>query len=169
MLGSKHKWLVDILGYRPFAFKLVDDKHIAQHMKHQYKTFGVTSQECFNMDNTMTYSLYEHLKMYLRDADNIVDLHFYSFNIPVAYLNDKHEEIESRARIQTNGQPKELKKYAPKYITKLEWHDQKECIELMISYIEDWMRADVLDEDDEYEKVKVAWEIWGVMFPTMWS
>ena len=101
--------------------------------------------------------------MYLDYASKIVDLTYYHFEIPVLKYSGKENWREEKNW----------------YIEEKEEKTQKECIELCIKYLEDYLEVQKKNDYDSFEirtslsqmaieKASCAFRIFSVIFPAMW-
>lgn len=154
---SEHRYITNITHKMPFCFEHEDKRKDATKEARHWKKYGVTSNECYNLDITMIYLLYERLRQYKIDAERIIDTKFYKFDIPVAYLNPEFHPVGELQITSTK-----------KYVEKTENHTQAECIDIMIEYIERWLKADILQQDYEEQLFEFVWKIWAITNRTMW-
>ncbi len=135
-----------------------DSKEIDNHEKEHYEKYGVYYSDSFNLDYTISEYLYCQLKNYLHHAEKIIDLNFYKFDV---------KKLKSVHINEENNRP-----MAVTYMINL---TQKECVELCIEYLKEYL----LDEEKEYdnvflgefelgEKRRIAFEIFSQIIDCMW-
>ena len=135
----------------------------SKRFKKQRKKYGFDGRECYALNFAAAAWLYSHLERYKKDASKIVNLDYYSFDIPVLYRTDKTSYKETEKTW---------------YEAKRESHTQIECINLCISYLKDYLLCEkdltgILEEDGNkeqkgQEKGKCAFQIFAEIFPMMW-
>lgn len=155
----------------------------SKKQKKQRKKYGFDNRECFNLDTEFELWLYAHLKMYLHDAKKIVDLDFHKFIVRTLRY-EKMPEIEREIldfdtkkhfpEIPTKKAmiPCYKKVYEDKELT------QKQCIKLMLKYLEKIWKYDktkIADYDNEKTYIdpptdysQLVIDIWAKVFETMW-
>ena len=130
--------------------------------------YGFDSRETWALEYTASVWLYEHLCMYLDQAEKIVNLETYKFKVPTLQYNNK--------KLCWNDNYKHWYKVEKKKLT------QKECIELCITYLDNYLfSAKVRDCEIEMsnerslaieqmgvEKQRCAFEIFAKILPAMW-
>lgn len=74
---GRRKLLENIKGLNPYnsEFKL----RKKSKLRKEFKTYGFSSYDCYNLDKTMLILLYERLKLYRMQAGKVVDLEFHKF------------------------------------------------------------------------------------------
>lgn len=90
----KHKWLenIDVSSYPDNHFRVKSIKEFIQHIKYIIKKrkTGVDSRDCWSLDTWYYEWLYEHIKQYIHDAKDIVDLEYNKFE----YDNREYTQLE---------------------------------------------------------------------------
>lgn len=160
----KNKYLKEI-GIKTSKKKVIGagDAKDSKNFKKQRKKYGFDARECYNLDYTFAVWLYSHLKMYLESAETIVDLSYHTFDIPVLYETDRVEWKETDKTW---------------YEEKTETHTQKECIDLCIEYLKDYLEStknlsddtdeNIINEGKGLEKGICSIKIFAELFPSMW-
>lgn len=151
------------------------DKRANKYKKHLEKT-GVNTVDTWNLDTTAMMWLYERLIEYKAEASKIVDLTYYKFNIDGEELTQK-EAINLLIELAEAilAQPDNLNKNSNNYkklmtnkllIKKLNIKNHKEFIrDLKTS--KDWT-GDIGASVFESQCEKRFWNIWSIIYATMW-
>lgn len=145
--GKKnHKYLkgFDVWeGNIPGSYDLRDFHHVMK--------YGFSYEEIYNFDFSLTLYVYERLKCYLENADSIVDLEYYKYDVIV--FKDKDKEYYSSLTYRDLFDGKDLYDKETKTLT------QRECINLIIDYLEyfitEYERENRL-YDEEYERLGLS-------------
>ena len=78
-----HKYLEELESYTGNFWGLKNDKREPEWVEER-KTYGFDSTETWSLDTSFYLWLYEHLRMYVEKAGEIVNLHYHKFT-----YNDK--------------------------------------------------------------------------------
>lgn len=170
MKRQKNKYLEDI-GLKHFSqcqgMELSEGKKKARKLKkklkRQRKKYGFDSNECCALNFSAAGWLYSRLKRFRKDTAKTGSLDRYTFIIPVLHETDRVSYTET---------------WKTWYTQDMEPHTQRECVDLCISYLKDYL----LCESDETaglaweleieqkgaEKAECAFAIFGKILPTMW-
>ena len=154
----KHKYLNDlgISSDEVSIFNTTDiDKLGRQDRFYEERNkYGFDSRETWGLYFTAAGWLYSHLKMFLEEASEIVNLDYYKFTVPrLVEITDREDDARCYYRVE----PTEM--------------TQKEAIEMMIDYLEFTIKhCDDMDENEvrANEKAASAFETFGIVFPAMW-
>ena len=123
----------------------------------QRATYGFDERETWALDFTASTWLHSHLMMFKEVGEKIVNFDYHKFDIPVMVDNpdyDKHKpsSLDNEPLIEVT-----------------ENHTQSECIEIMIDYLERYIKDPHFD--DEFKDsmyAQCAFKIFSVVFPAMW-
>ena len=162
-----------------------------KRQKKQQEKYGFDSRECFALDTSFDLWLYAHLKMYLHDAKDIVDLSYHKFKVRTVQFKKCQlvertvPDFKAAMKRDKNGTPLSTEKQESlrSYVRIFEDKEltQEECIKLMIDYIEKaykleekaelWVDADnpdglYLSPEEDY--LQAAVDIWAKVYPAMW-
>lgn len=152
--------------------------------KKQRKKYGFDSRECFNLNDEFELWLYAHLKMYLHDAKKIVNLDFYKFTVTTLRYEKmpkvEREVLDFSAKTKTLCEIPTKKAMIPCYKKVYEDKEltQKQCIKLMLKYLEKIWKYDetkIADYDNEKTYIdpptdysQLVIDIWAKVYQTMW-
>ena len=136
--------------------------------KRQRKKYGFDERETWGLDFTSACWLYEHLCMYMDIGGKVVDLDFYKFDVPVLEYNG-YNGYNGGKQEWSDGVEKWYK-HTFKTMT------QRECIELCMSYLSDYLKEDrdlpidksIACEQMAGEKLQCAFWIYSIIIPAMW-
>lgn len=169
---NKHK-LIRKLGVDPSKFfnDTADSKKEKKRIKKERKKYGGCSlDEVYNLDMTMTMWLYEHLHVYKKYGEKIVDLEsrISLFEVPVLREKEKSAEELYNAYMESGDFM---------YDTEIEEKTLGECIDLMLEYLKRYITetdADMnfesyaVNEMKKNECLKCALHILAEIAPELW-
>lgn len=92
------------------------------------KKYGFDSRETWSLDFTMNTWLHSHLKMFLDEASDTIDLSYHKVKIPVLVENPYFAIPKAKLHTLRHVRP---------FLVRKEHHTLQECIEIMIKYLED--------------------------------
>ena len=134
------------------------DDERQERWKQQKEECGFDDRETWSLNGTMAGILYEHLRMFMDTASDVINLEFYRFEV---------EKIVGWRNL-TEG-----KITYPEPIFKKVEITQKECIETMIEYLGYYIKEPESDdliagECMAIEYGKAAFRIFAEVLPAMW-
>lgn len=94
-----HKYLEELETYEGPYWGLKNDEREPQWIEEQ-KIYGFDSTDTWSLDSAFYLWLYEHLRMYMDRASEIVNLHFHQFTYGTKqyYQDELIEEMLKRLR-----------------------------------------------------------------------
>lgn len=151
----KHKYLDDIgIEYKhlfPYLYKEENDKLHAdtqEFFQKDYETYGFTSNETWDLDNTFYKWIYERVKRFVEVGGKTVDLNYRKFT----FKGKEYTQLELINAM----------------LERLEYYFEEDAIDNKVDeYRKQGM--DILDADNKaYEPVIEIGEIWAMLLPCMW-
>lgn len=167
-MKQRHYYLnkLGIKSDDPCIFNTGNRQYSQKRYKKERLKHGFDSRELWSMEYTSACWLYEHIKLYKKIAGKIVDLNFHTFEIPVFY-----EIPEDELEYNNINLPKKCLQL------QIETRTQLEAINLIIQYLEFYLKDDDTEEDLDkinkneqmsYEYLQGAFRIYAVILPSMW-
>lgn len=151
------RFYLDKIGYKTISDKVLDENDSynynsdrAKRIIAEKKKYGFDYSDTWSLDRTMLEMLYERLKMYLSEADKIVDLSYHKYVFEDKELNQK-ELIE----LMIQKAEKVLKSE----------NSDVDDFDFVLNYD--------FDEEDRRERELVKeendiWAIWSLVHREMW-
>lgn len=132
-LTNKHKYLNDIgiSSTDCCIFNTRDEDYKSPRLDRflkQRTKYGFDERETWSLDYTLATWLYSHLMMYKEIGGEIINLTFYSFDVPVLYDLSENEKVYTR-----NGNCYKFQKEV------IENHTEIECIDLACDYLKNYI------------------------------
>ena len=109
--------------------------------------YGFDSRETWSLDYTAACWLYEHLRMYIDQASKIVNLSFYKFDVSKVVVD--YDRIFNLDNLQEMTECVTLSE--PETMT------QRECIDLMLEYLRDYIQTDERQHEASNRYVDYSW------------
>ena len=159
-----HKYLneLGIKSTDPCIFNTKDDDNKSerlQRLETERMMHSFDSRETWALNFTSATWLYEHLKCYLDNADLVVNLNFYSFDIPVLECIP-YEDMAYQGE------------HAVCYCKEHTEHmTQKEAIKTIIKYLEKYLVTEEYNEQElekALEYLSCAFKIYSIIIGAMW-
>lgn len=115
-----HKYLEELETYQGPYWGLVNDNRESQWVKEK-ETYGFDSTETWNLDSSFYLWLYEHLRMYMDKASEIVNLHFHTFWFKghAYYQDELIEEMLTRLRFYFSDEYDEFNEEHYAYVSEI--------------------------------------------------
>ncbi len=145
-----HKYLNDI-GIKSndccvFNTEEIDNER-QEYFIEQRQMYGFDERETWSMDYTFATWLYEHLQAYKEFANEVVDLEFHKFLIPVLY------DIPEDKLTYINEDKTIVSQYKYEII---EEHTELEAIDIMIDYLKKYL-IDTFSDDWKEDQIKIEY------------
>ena len=113
----------------------------------QRAIYGFDERETWSMDYTFATWLYEHLQAYKEFANEVVDLEFHKFLIPVLY------DIPEDKLTYINEDKTIVSQYKYEII---EEHTELEAIDIMIDYLKKYL-IDTFSDEWKEDQIKIEY------------
>lgn len=154
-MGVKHKYLDDIgVEYKhlfPYLYEEENEKFnidTREFFRKDYETYGFTSNETWDLDNTFYKWIYERVKRFVEVSGTTVDLNYHKFTF-------KEKEYTQLELINA-------------MLERIEYYFDEDAFDNKVDeYRKQGMS--ILDADNKaYEPIMEIGEIWAILLPYMW-
>lgn len=123
------------------------DNERQEYFIKQRQIHSFDERETWSMDYTFATWLYEHLQAYKEFAQDIIDLEFNTFLIPVLY------DIPENKLIYVNESKTIVQQYMYEIV---EEHTELEAIDIMIDYLKKYL-TDTYSDDWKEDQIKIEY------------
>lgn len=149
------RFYLDQIGYKSISDKILDENDPynynadrAKRIIAEKEKYGFDYSDTWSLDRTMLEQLYERLKMYLFEADKIIDLSYHTYVF-------------------------EDKEFNQKELIELMIQKAEKVLKSGISDVDDFVLDYDFDEEDRRERELVkeendVWAIWSLVHREMW-
>jgi len=154
-MGVKHKYLDDIgVEYKQLFPYLYEEENNKLHtdtqkfFQKEYETYGFTSRETWNLDETFYMWLYERVKKFVEVGVQIVDLNYHKFT----FKGKEYTQLELINAM----------------LERLEYYFKEDAIDDKMDEYRKQGMSIVEADRKAYEPVVEIGEIWAILLPSMW-
>jgi hypothetical protein len=154
-MGVKHKYLDDIgVEYKhlfPYLYEEENGKLHADTQKFfqkEYETYGFTSNETWDLDNTFYKWIYERTKRFIEVGEKVKDLNYHKFT----FKGKEYTQLELINAM----------------FERLEYYFNEDAFDNKVDEYRKQGMGIVEADNKAYEPVIEIGEIWAILLPYMW-